>query len=166
MGCGESKEPQPKISWTAKDVVDKQGVIRTTDHLALLPVTSNGIKDKVTAASNAELSETKHVHELGMFNIIGNPLEKEVFVYHNFSAFRTYPDNESLFEGEFPVEDDKASVGENESICSIYDDTPMLQDYGLVTLNMSVEDVSDDVSTHNQGIRTRIGFALLAFKWK
>lgn len=149
MGCEQSKEPEPVITWTAKDVVDKRGVIRTTDHRALLPVTSEVIdyKDKVAAANNSALSQTKHVHELGMLSIVENPLEREVLVYHDFSAFRTHPDTESHAECAFSVEGDKSSDEENKGSSAIYDNTLILQDCELVTINLSVDDVSEDVST-------------------
>lgn len=148
MGCDQSKEPEPKITWTAKDVVDKRGVIQTTDHLALLPITSEVInyKDKVAAANNTVLSETKHVHDLGTLSIVENPLGKEVLVYHDFTAFRTHPDTEAQLECAFSVEGEKSSDEESDGPCSVYDNTLMLQDCDLVTINLSVEDVSEDVS--------------------
>lgn len=146
MGCDQSKEPEPKITWTAKDVVDKRGVIQTTDHLALLPVTSEVInyKDKVAAANNTVLSETKHVHDLGTLSIVENPLGKEVLVYHDFTAFRTHPDTEAQLECAFSVEGENSSDEESEGPCSVYDNSLMLQDCDLVTINLSVEDVSED----------------------
>lgn len=86
MGCSNSKDEEDALSGsynsplpkqTQKSSNEKRIVQATIEMDPLLSATTSNISDisaKVVAANDLTLSQTKHVHQLGIMNLIENPL--------------------------------------------------------------------------------------------
>lgn len=86
MGCSNSKDEEDTLSGSYNSPLPKQTqnssnekrIIQATIEMdPLLSATTSNIshiRAKVIAASDLTLSQTKHVHQFGMMNLIENPL--------------------------------------------------------------------------------------------